>query len=127
MRKQSPEPAAIPGQPQSAAWWGLQLREVNTPGAGKYFGHSSQVLARVAAPILSVEPLFSGSFHGAPALCADLSAGSTLLHHAAPADSPRRRIALRAAELPGISHTGILQPGSLENLWEVCIDGFKQN
>lgn len=119
MRKQSPEPAAVPGQPHfSAARWGLQLREVSTPGTEKYFGHSSQVLARLAAPAVSVAPLFSGSFHGAPALCADLSAGSAPLHHAAPADFPRRRIALRAraAELPGISHTGILQPASLANL-----------
>lgn len=96
------------------------------PGTEKYFGHSSQVLARLAAPTLSVAPLFSGSFHGAPALCADLCAGSTLLHPAAPADFPRRRIALRAraAELPGISHTDILQPGSLADLWKVWIDGF---
>lgn len=74
MRKQSPEPAATPGQPQlSAARWRLQLWEVNAAGAEKHFGHSWQVLARVAAPTLSVVPLFSGSFHGAPALCADLS------------------------------------------------------
>lgn len=127
MRKRSPEPAAIPGQPQfSSAWRGLRLWEVNAPGTEKYFGHSSQVLARLAAPTLSVAPLFSGSFHGAPALCADLCAGSTLLHPAAPADFPRRRIALRAraAELPGISHTDILQPGSLADLWEAWIDGF---
>lgn len=48
-------------------------------GKEKYFGHAWQVMAQLAVSILSAAPLFSSSFHGAPALSADLSAGSTLL------------------------------------------------
>lgn len=61
--------------PFSLVRWEPQLREVNR-GGEKHSGHSWPVLPFLRAP------LFWSSFHGAPALSADLSAGSTLLQRA---------------------------------------------
>lgn len=81
-RKRNPDPAEIPGQvivQFVAAGGGLRLWEANA--------RQGEILRAcltgrgTSSPVstLSTSPLFSSSFHGAPAFSADLSAGSTLL------------------------------------------------